>query len=475
MQRPFFSMLLLLIACCAEVTGEEAAPWPQRRGVHWDAIAEEAGPVEPWLSSRPPIIWSRSLGRSYSGFTAADRRLYTQSQTLTRQTVECLDPRTGKTVWQYPYDWPFDPAGLYPGPRATPTWYGGKVYFVSPDLLVGCVDGRSGKRVWERNLGAEYTSRGTEFGYACSPTIVDGRLILPLGAKGACVIALDPSDGSTVWTTEGRHPASYCSAIPIRFDDRSLAIVILRNDVLMLDVGTGKVVWEKKLSSGYDEHSAAPLWEVIDETGYLVIAQPFQAGAKCFTFKIKSPEKDGPVSKDSAPLPSLEVKLAWTCDGFSNDTASSVLYRGHVYGFDLQDVQAKKHRASKGVFKCLDVTDGHVCWESDRPGHATVLVADEKLLLWNDSGEFILARATPEKYDELARATVFSNEVCWTAPTFYDGRVFLRSPTRVACLALRETPGQVDYQLPAGSWTDWIDLRALVAGERPYMMDPPDG
>lgn len=474
MQLKLFTIALLITTYYAGSLGADSATWPQRRGANWDAIVEDAGKLETWRTSTPPIVWSRRLGRGYSGFIAAEGRLFTQTQSLTRQTVECLDPRTGKTVWQYSYDWPFNPGGLYPGPRATPTWYDGKVYFVSPDLLVGCLDGRSGKLLWKRDLNEDYKSRGTSFGYSCSPTIVEGRLILPIGAKDAGVLALDPGDGSTIWTA-GRYPASYCSAIPVMFGGHRFAVVLTRNYVLLLYVKTGKIVWEKKLSSGYDEHASAPLWEVIDETAYLVITQPFHASAKCFTLKLKTSEAANTDSDTTSTVPEVEAKLAWTQDDFSNDTASSVLYRGHVYGFDLKDVQAKKQRPSKGVFKCLDVTDGRVCWESDKPGHATVVVADEKLLLWNDQGEFILARASPEKYEELARATIFSNEICWTAPTLYDGRVFLRSPTRAACLALRDTSNLTDYQLPASSWFDLINLRAWVAGERPYMMDPPDG
>lgn len=471
MRLKLCGIAFLMVAWCVGEAGGEEAAWQQRRGPNWDAISTEPMTIRPWEPSSPPVVWLRKLGRGYSGFTAADGRLFTQTQSLTRQTVECLDPRTGRTLWQHAYAWPFDPAGLYPGPRATPTWHDGKVYYVSPDLLVGCLDGRSGKRVWERNLGKEYVSRGTDFGYACSPTIVEGRLILPLGAKEAGVIALNPDDGETIWIS-GNRRASYCSAIPVLLDGHRFAVILTRNYAILLDVATGTTVWEERLSSGYDEHSAAPLWEEIDGAAYLVIAQPFQAGAKCFRFTVK--EKEETTSETS--IPEVEAKLAWNRTDFSNDTASSVLYKGHVYGFDLHDVQAKKQRPSEGTFKCLDVTDGHVCWESDRPGHATVIVADEKLLLFNDRGEFLLARASPEKYEELARATIFRNEVCWTAPIVSGGQVFLRSPTQAASLSLRGDQGESsDYQeLPSPFWSEFFDLRGWVAGERPYMMDPPD-
>jgi hypothetical protein len=39
-------------------------------------------------------------------------------------------------------------------------------------------------------------------------------------------------------------------------------------------------------------------------------------------------------------------------------------------------------------------------------GQATVLAADGKLVLFNDTGELILARTNPERYEELARTGV---------------------------------------------------------------------
>ena len=51
---------------------------------------------------------------SATAFTPKPRRLYGQS-------VVCLEADTGRTVWQQRYDWPYDAAGMYPGPRATPT------------------------------------------------------------------------------------------------------------------------------------------------------------------------------------------------------------------------------------------------------------------------------------------------------------------------------------------------------------------
>ena len=51
----------------------------------------------------------------------------------------------------------------------------------------------------------------------------------------------------------------------------------------------------------------------------------------------------------------------------------------------------------------------------NRIGHASVIVADGKMLLLNDTGELILARASSQEYEELARTLILGGEICWTA------------------------------------------------------------
>jgi len=34
--------------------------------------------ADSWPVGRPPVLWSRELGQGYSGFVAADGRVYTQ-------------------------------------------------------------------------------------------------------------------------------------------------------------------------------------------------------------------------------------------------------------------------------------------------------------------------------------------------------------------------------------------------------------
>ena len=111
--------------------------WPFLRGFNFDGHSAEIHLADAWPSTGPPVLWTRPLGQGYSAFTAADDRIFTQYQTLSGQYVVCLSAETGETVWEYRYDWPYEAGGVYPGPRATPTLDGRRIYFAGPSGLVG--------------------------------------------------------------------------------------------------------------------------------------------------------------------------------------------------------------------------------------------------------------------------------------------------------------------------------------------------
>jgi outer membrane protein assembly factor BamB len=426
--------------------------WPHLRGPHYDAVSTDSDLADSWPADGPPLLWNREIGAGYSAFIVVGNRAYTQAQTLTKQKLLALDADTGRTVWEYDYDWPYDPGGMYPGPRATPTLSHGRIYFASPDGLVGCLRADDGKPVWSLNVKQKFDGRGTDFGYSCSPIVEEGKVILPVGGPSASMVALDADSGATVWTA-GSAPASYCSAVPITFRGRRQVVAFMQNELDGFDLATGRLLWHESYSRGYDEHSNSPLYN----EPYLRIMQPFRAGSDLYKIEEVA---GGSISHGSSDC---RLVLVRHDQKMSNDVASSALVDGYVYGFDLHDIQTSRHRPSRGEFRCMDFKTGNILWSSDRPGQATIVVsrsagvppareevnagetpahrkeagrmpALQKLLFFNDRGEVLLVRANPRRYEELGRTEVFRGEICWTAPALDHGRLYLRSPTHAACL-----------------------------------------
>ncbi len=446
-----------------------AGDWPHLRGPGYDAISSDSELADGWPAEGPPVVWIRDIGRGYSGFVVAEGRVYTQGQTLTGQYVYCLDPATGETLWECRYGDAYGVAGMYPGPRATPTYSDGYLYFAGPRGVVGCVDARDGSLRWKRNIVDDFGSPEYGFGYSCTPVVELGRVVLPAGGPDASVVALATDDGSTVWAT-GSEPPSYCGVVPITLDNRHCGVVYLENALTVFDWKDGQLLCEHRLGGGYNEHAALPLYR----EPYVVLMSPFRAGAQMFRLRLEKTE-DGDGEPDRVVAASV-----WNIRHLSNDVASSVLLGDAIFGFDIRDVQAKPHRPSRGHFRCLDFMSGEVRWESERPGHSTVVVADDKLVLFNDSGELILARAMAERYEELARTAVFLGETCWTAPAIHNDRLYLRTPTRAACVHLGKPTALSDDErvtmIPTSEikQSRRINLNVLLGGEREFLWDPPD-
>ena len=245
-------------------------------------------------------------------------------------------------------------------------------------------------------------------------TLVVLLVLLPVGGPGAAMVALDARDGSTKWQA-GDDSASYAPALPIVVNGHKQVVGYLENALACFDQNDGHLLWKKDLSQGYDEHAAWPIYV----EPHLWISAPFRWGSSLL--------------KLSGGKSAAAVEV-WHGSLLSNDVFSSVYHKGALYGFDLKDVQAKAHRSSRGMFRCLDLATGAAQWETDQTGHAAVLVADEKLVLFNDQGELILARAAPERYEELAHVSLLAGEICWTPPALDRGRLYVRNRRNAACV-----------------------------------------
>lgn len=462
--RRWFVAFLVACSSIANAVAQDkaAAPtsWPQWRGpVHDGSIAGEEL-IEKFPEGGPPVLWLRELGQGYSGFAVVGERAFTMTQTLYEQQLICVDAATGKTSWATNVGWPYDGGGLYPGPRSTPAVVGERVFYVTPQGVAGCANVSDGEIVWRVNFQEKYKGRGTEFGYSCSPLVVDDLVILPVGGELAAVVALRASDGTLAWKA-GTKPASYATPIPIEWRGEPLVVVLMQNSLCCVHRRTGELWWETSLSAGYDEHAAAPLYR----EPQLLIASPFKGGATCY--ELAADEKTG----------RCKPVLKWDSLQLSNDVASSVLVGDTIYGFDLREAQSRLNRPSRGVFRALDWYSGETLWSANEPGHAQLIAADGKLIGFNDRGEVVLFRASRDMYEELGKVAIFPKEVCWTSPALANGRLLLRTQSRAACLYLgrpalaKETATLRADEIPS---RPALDPTILIGAERDYPATKPD-
>ncbi len=412
---------LFLGLVVAKATGAvEPTNWPHPRGPHHTGVVAGSNLVREWPEHGPPVLWRRTTGQGYSGFVIDSDRFYTQFQTPAGQFVACFELSSGREVWRTRYGLPWQLDGEWPGPYASPVLAQEKIYFAGCFGEVGCVRARDGKPLWSLNVQKTFKGKGTEFGYGCTPLVDNGKLYLPVGGEGASVIALNASTGNLIWKT-GSDPASYCGSLAITVDGHRQIVSYLQNITVAHDAESGRELWRHTRGHGYAEHAAWPIWT----PPYLFYSEPFREG----TYVLKLDYLAG------APR-MVEV---WHSDILCNDIFSSVIANGYIFGFDIVNYQAIPEGKSDGQFKCIELTTGKEMWSVSNTGHAMVMTDRTNLIIFNESGDLILADATPDEYRERARTRVFDNIQCWVSPAWHDGRLLIRAKTNLICLYLGNT------------------------------------
>ena len=129
-----------------------------------------------------------------------------------------------------------------------------------------------------------------------------------------------------------------------------------------------------------------------------------------------------------------ELTPLWASDEvLSNHYATSVYDKGTLYGFHGRQEYGPTLRA-------VDFNTGKVLWNVDRFKAGTVTLAGDKLLILRESGELMLAGATPQAFTPLAEAKILPATIRAT-PALADGFLYVRNtdipePTLI-CLDLR--------------------------------------
>lgn len=381
------SAIVLIVLAQAAV----GADWPQWRGPQRDGISAESGWSWNWPAEGPPLLWKAQIGYGMSSFAVADGRVFAFGNAEDTDTVYCFDAATGSALWKYSYACPRDPLAYEGGPSSTPLVAGGRVYTLSKSGHCYCLDAQTGAMVWLRKFDrapqtdVDYKA---DWGFAGSPLLVGGRLIVPVGTAGK---ALNPATGETLWDNGGGR-SGYSSPVPCTLAGQEAFVLLSGHEVVGVGVKDGTLLWRLPWKTTWDQN--AP--DVIVSDNKLFVSTGHGVGCAQY---------------DLTANPPLEI---WRNKNTRNYMSSSVLWQGNLYGFDDNQL------------RCLNWATGEVRWTQTGTGMGSLLVADGKLVALTEKGKLIVAEASPEAYKPLAEAQILTGR-CWAAPVLANGRVYARN------------------------------------------------
>ena len=76
--------------------GATTEDWPHFLGPHHDATTRETKLLDRWPTAGPKIVWEMATGEGYACPTFGGGRLVYFHRVEGKETVDCLDPETGR-------------------------------------------------------------------------------------------------------------------------------------------------------------------------------------------------------------------------------------------------------------------------------------------------------------------------------------------------------------------------------------------
>jgi outer membrane protein assembly factor BamB len=435
-----------------------AQDWSQWMGSKRDGVWSESGIVEKFPESGPKVLWRKPIGGGYGGPAVVGGKVYfldrvldagqldpenpaTPTNATCQERLWCMDAKTGEKIFVKAY--PTQYSITYPnGPRTVPTVDGGNVYTLGAMGDLRCCDAATGQLVWKKNFVADYKATVPAWGFACNPLIYGNLIICTVGSE-AVVRAMDKTTGRDVWKSPGISTTDlgYSSPIITTIHGRETLVVWHSEALIGLDPKTGRTYWSYQ-------------WKIHQSQTYMT---PRLIGDKIFLSSLY----DGArlIEIEGKPTAMLwQAKTVWRSDKISREPfttdklhcgmSTPIVKDDHIYGV-----------CAMGELRCLKAADGSRVWvdttatgigeKPTRWALAYLTQQGDREVLFNEKGELILAKLSPQGYEEISRANILApttlvsskagtRKTVWTPPAFSGKCVFVRNDQEIVCVALGE-------------------------------------
>jgi outer membrane protein assembly factor BamB len=450
--RQIVSCVLLGVAFLLANTAL-ADDWPQWLGPKRDGVWRETGVVEKFSKDGPKVRWKHEIGAGYAGPAVADGRVYVFDRVLEKgvknpgnpfskekvkgvERIVCLNDKDGQELWKYEY--PCDYQISYAsGPRTTPIIQDGKLFALGAMGDLFCLDAKDGKVVWSKKLTEEFNCPVPLWGFSASPLLDGDRLITLVGGKDHVVMAFNKDTGKEIWHALSANEPGYCPPIIVEAGGKRQLIIWHPESVNGLDPETGKQYWSEKLH--VQAGMAIPTPRV--EDGKLFVSG-FYCGSMMMKLNSDKPSEEllwKEKGRDERPE-NTKALHAVMCTPFLRD--------GYIYGV-----------CSYGQLRCLKADTGERVWETlkatgdvkeptERWANAFLVPNGDRFFIANEKGDLIIAKLTPQGYDEISRAHILdpttnsgafataNRSIVWSHPAFGNKSFYARNDKEIVCVSL---------------------------------------
>ncbi|HBE70329.1 MAG TPA: hypothetical protein DDW52_19445 [Planctomycetaceae bacterium] len=408
----------------------------------WNQFGHSRG----WLAEAPiekdarlVKLWEQEVGEGQSQIVGSHDRIFVASGTDQQASEEepriittsfaAYDVAAGKELWKFKAKSTLLKeqqtfGGNRPTPQATPLLIQDRLIGLSFTGQLFCLDRRNGNELWSIDLCDKFQADAVQFGFSASPvkasSSAESFVVQAAGENGG-LCKIKAADGELVW----RCPvASFSYATPVftRIAGVPQWIVTSREHVLAVGDDTGKELWRHTLASPGLTNVPCPL---IVDGRHLVISGQGVGGTRGLEVGLESGK--------------WSVKETWF------NRRIQFFYTNWIM---LQSTIALG--CTEQYMTAFDVLSGEQLGRWRGFGNGNVLKLSDEVLVLGGKGQMSLMHLDASLGGlTVDREYEIANQRCWTAPSTIGGKCFIRSGTKLNCLAFMtsEKSKQVDPTL----------------------------
>ena len=450
-RRHTLALIVCTVASLA-TTGLDAADWPQWRGIDRDGNWTDTNIVEQFPDTGLKVTWRVPIRGGFAGPAVADGRVFIldYEETEGSRTMDgyerllALDEETGVILWSH--TWPATYRNIIwkfaNGPRTPPTVDEDRVYVLGAAGMLLCLATETGELIWQVDTDVDYDTTVPVYGVSNAP-IVEGELLIAVvgGFPDAKVVGFDKTTGAEVWRAlEMTSEPGYSSPIVITAGGTRQLIFWHATALTSLNPATGETYWEQEFVLDNGLSITTPV-----RSGQYLVTSQFRNGSMMMALN-----NDRPAARmlwrgrSRSELPHLT-------DGLHSIISTPIIMGDYLYGV-----------GSYGELRGINATTGERLWQSDamtaqeRFGTAYFVRNGDRHFVTNDSGELIIARFSPDGYEEIDRTPLLEptlrtrggasgrwndRTVLWAHPAFANRHIVVRNDREV----IRASLAAVDY------------------------------
>jgi len=403
----FFVFILILSGSIAQ-----ADNWPTWRGPNSDGISSETNLPVKW-SATENIAWKLPMpGRSGSTPIIWGDRIFLTTSDDDAIELWAVDRKKGTVLWkQKQGDGGKAIYRKHNMSSPSPVTDGKSVWVMTGTGMLRSFD-FNGKEQWARDIQKDYGAFGLQWGYASSPLLYDGSLIVQVlhGMKTddpSYVLRINAKTGATEWRVERptkaihESPDSYTTPA-LLVNGAAKEIVITGGDcVTGHDPATGKELWR---GNGLNPQNNG---------AYRIVASPLV--------------RDGLIYAPTRVRP----LIAFRAGGRGDITESHKVWstnNGPDVPTPVTDGKLFFIVRDNGTLYCLDAKTGAEIWGGQRirPGiySSSPVLADGKIYATNEDGVTSVYKAGSE-FEILSENEL--GEYTLSSPAISEGQIFIRT------------------------------------------------